>query len=125
MLGIDGATLRFQDPQGEDRDLLGRLHPERDGPGAGRRTTSGWPRPASTSCARGVRTNDQGRPTCPACGPAATSPAEHMLAHVATREGIVAVNSMFGRPDRMRYDAIPAVIYTHPEVASVGAPRSS
>ena len=27
---------------------------------------------------------------------------------------------MFGRPDRARYDAIPAVIYTHPEVASAG-----
>ena len=43
-----------------------------------------------------------------------------MLAHVATREGIVAVNNMFGRPDRVRYDAIPAVIYTHPEVAWAG-----
>ena len=43
-----------------------------------------------------------------------------MLAHAATREGIVAVNNMFGKKDRIRYQAIPAVIYTHPEVASVG-----
>jgi dihydrolipoamide dehydrogenase len=43
-----------------------------------------------------------------------------MLAHVATREAIVAVNTMFGVRDRIRYDAIPAVIYTHPEVATVG-----
>jgi dihydrolipoamide dehydrogenase len=43
-----------------------------------------------------------------------------MLAHAATREGIVAVNNMFGAKDRIRYGAIPAVIYTHPEVASVG-----
>ena len=28
---------------------------------------------------------------------------------------------MFGKPDRMRYSAIPSVIYTHPEVAQVGA----
>jgi len=27
---------------------------------------------------------------------------------------------MFGTKDRIRYNAIPAVIYTHPEVASVG-----
>jgi dihydrolipoamide dehydrogenase len=44
-----------------------------------------------------------------------------MLAHAATREGIVAVNNMFGRKDRIRYHAIPSVIYTHPEVASVGS----
>jgi dihydrolipoamide dehydrogenase len=43
-----------------------------------------------------------------------------MLAHAATREGLVAVNCMFGKKDRIRYDAIPSVIYTHPEVASVG-----
>jgi dihydrolipoamide dehydrogenase len=45
---------------------------------------------------------------------------QYMLAHAATREGIVAVNSMFGIPDRIRYEAIPAVIYTHPEVAMAG-----
>jgi dihydrolipoamide dehydrogenase len=28
--------------------------------------------------------------------------------------------NMFGIPDRIRYNAIPAVIYTHPEVASAG-----
>jgi dihydrolipoamide dehydrogenase len=27
---------------------------------------------------------------------------------------------MFGKKDRIRYHALPAVIYTHPEVASVG-----
>ena len=41
--------------------------------------------------------------------------------HAATREGIVAVNNMFGKKDRIRYHAIPSVIYTHPEVASVGS----
>lgn len=43
-----------------------------------------------------------------------------LLAHAATREGIVAVNNMFGRKDTMRYKAIPNVIYTSPEVASAG-----
>lgn len=43
-----------------------------------------------------------------------------MLAHTAYREGEVAVNNMLGDEDRMSYDAIPAVIYTDPEVASVG-----
>ena len=32
----------------------------------------------------------------------------------------MAVNSMFGMANRIRYEAIPAVIYTHPEVAMAG-----
>lgn len=43
-----------------------------------------------------------------------------MLAHTAYREAEVAVNHMLGINDEMRYDVIPSVIYTDPEVASVG-----
>ncbi len=43
-----------------------------------------------------------------------------MLAHTAYREAEVAVNHMLGKTDEMRYDVIPSVIYTDPEVASVG-----
>ncbi len=43
-----------------------------------------------------------------------------MLAHKASAEGIAAVEAMAGEPAEVNYDAIPAVIYTAPEVASVG-----
>lgn len=43
-----------------------------------------------------------------------------MLAHTAYREAEVAVNDLRGIPDEMRYDAIPSVIYTNPELASAG-----
>ena len=43
-----------------------------------------------------------------------------MLAHTASREGEVAVNNILGKEDRMRYNAIPGVVYTNPEVAGVG-----
>ncbi len=43
-----------------------------------------------------------------------------MLAHTAYREAEVAVSNMLGKRDVMRYDAIPAVLYTNPELASVG-----
>lgn len=46
-----------------------------------------------------------------------------MLAHTAYREAEVAVNHMLGIADEMRYDVIPSVIYTDPEVASVGLSR--
>ncbi len=48
-----------------------------------------------------------------------------MLAHTAYREAEVAVNHMLGRPDEMRYDVIPSVIYTDPEVASVGLSKEA
>ena len=43
-----------------------------------------------------------------------------LLAHTAYREAEVAVNNMLGKRDLMRYDAIPSVIYTNPEVACIG-----
>ncbi len=42
------------------------------------------------------------------------------LAHKASAEGIAAVECIAGLPGEVNYDAIPAVIYTWPEVASVG-----
>lgn len=43
-----------------------------------------------------------------------------MLAHTASREAEVAVNNIAGTPDTMCYNAVPGVVYTNPEVASVG-----
>ena len=43
-----------------------------------------------------------------------------MLAHTAYREAEAAVNDMLGVQDGMDYRAIPGVVYTFPEVASVG-----
>ena len=70
--------------------------------------------------ASGIAISDRGRTNVPGIWACGDVTGQHMLAHVATREGIVAVDTMFGRPGRIRYEAIPAVIYTHPEVASVG-----
>lgn len=43
-----------------------------------------------------------------------------MLAHTAYREADVVVNNLLGRKDQIRYHAIPSVVYTNPELASVG-----
>ncbi len=43
-----------------------------------------------------------------------------MLAHKASEEGVVLAELLAGQRSRVNYDAIPAVIYTWPEVASVG-----
>lgn len=43
-----------------------------------------------------------------------------LLAHTAVREAEVAVHHILGKEDVMSYRAIPGVVYTNPEVASVG-----
>ena len=43
-----------------------------------------------------------------------------MLAHKAEEEGIAAVETMAGLHGHVNYDAIPGVIYTDPELATVG-----
>eukprot|EP01084_Bolivina_argentea_P048022 88512_1 len=43
-----------------------------------------------------------------------------MLAHKAEEEGIACAEIIAGKPGHVNYNAIPGVIYTYPEVASVG-----
>ncbi len=43
-----------------------------------------------------------------------------MLAHKAEEEGVAAAEILAGKHGHVNYGAIPGVIYTHPEVASVG-----
>jgi dihydrolipoamide dehydrogenase len=42
------------------------------------------------------------------------------LAHLSSHEAIAAVENAFGQGGQVRYDCVPACIFTHPEVASVG-----
>lgn len=43
-----------------------------------------------------------------------------MLAHKSEEEGIACVEHIAGKGGHVNYNAIPGVIYTHPEVAWVG-----
>ncbi len=43
-----------------------------------------------------------------------------MLAHKAMEEGVVCVERMAGMKSHLNYDVIPAIVYTHPEIAMVG-----
>jgi dihydrolipoamide dehydrogenase len=42
------------------------------------------------------------------------------LAHVASHQGVVAATNAAGKSARMHYHAVPSVIFTHPEIATVG-----
>ena len=67
-----------------------------------------------------IRIDEQGRTNVPGIWAAGDVTGKVLLAHVASRQAEVVVNTITGRRDRMRYHAIPAVVYTSPEVASVG-----
>ena len=74
--------------------------------------------PAGRPC--GIKVDDRMRTNVPGVYAAGDVTGFSMLAHTASREGEVAVNDMLGIIDNMRYDAIPSVVYTNPEVAGVG-----
>ena len=72
-------------------------------------------------CERGaVVTDGRGRTNVAGVWAAGDVNGRSMLAHTAYREGEAAVRDMLGIRDEVDYDAIPSVIYTNPEVASVG-----
>ena len=72
-----------------------------------------------------VVTDERCRTSVPGIWAAGDVNGKSMLAHTAYREGEVAVSDMLGRADTVNYDAIPSVIYTNPEVASVGETTES
>lgn len=43
-----------------------------------------------------------------------------MLAHKASEEGVACVEMLVSGHGHVNYDAVPAIVYTHPEIASVG-----
>ena len=70
---------------------------------------------------RGIVVDTHMRTSVPGVYAAGDVTALSMLAHTASRQAEVAINDMLGKDDEMRYDAIPGIVYTNPEVAGVGA----
>src|ERR1019366_963578 len=117
VLGIEGDTVRYTASDGSESSVsadcilnaTGRA-PVVDGLGLEEVGVDFGP--------KGVKTSDLGKTNVAGVWACGDVTGRRMLAHAATREGIVAVNNIFGKKDRIRYQAIPSVIYTHPEVSS-------
>ena len=73
----------------------------------------------------GVKVDEKMRTNVPNVFAAGDVTGFSLLAHTASREGEVVVNNLTGRADVMRYNAIPGVVYTNPEVAGVGETEES
>lgn len=69
---------------------------------------------------RGIRINEHCATNVPGVWAAGDVTGKTWLAHAGSRMGEVVVHHLTGRPDRMRYHTIAGVIYTTPEVATVG-----
>lgn len=72
-----------------------------------------------------IKVDSRGRTNIPEVYAAGDVNGYSMLAHTAYREAEVCVNNMLGKKDIMRYDAVPSVIYTNPEVGCVGETEES
>lgn len=73
----------------------------------------------------GIKVDEKMRTNVPDVFAAGDVTGFSLLAHTASREGEVVVNNLAGRDDIMRYNAIPGVVYTNPEVAGVGETEES
>ncbi|MGI6047911.1 MAG: dihydrolipoyl dehydrogenase [Petrimonas sp.] len=73
----------------------------------------------------GIKVDEKMRTNVPNVFAAGDVTGFSLLAHTASREGEVVVNNLTGKEDHMRYNAIPGVVYTNPEVAGVGETEES
>lgn len=68
----------------------------------------------------GIKVDEKMRTNIPNVFAAGDVTGFSLLAHTASREGEVVVNNLTGEKDVMRYNAIPGVVYTNPEISGVG-----
>lgn len=118
VVGIEGNTVVYEDPEGKTQRVSG----DKILVSVGRRANIkglGLEN-IGVEAERGIKVDDRMRTNVPNVYAAGDVTGFSLLAHTASREGEVAINNILGKNDRMRYDAIPGVVYTNPEVAGVG-----
>lgn len=71
--------------------------------------------------AKGIKVDDNMQTNVPGIYAIGDVNGRQMLAHAATMQGLRAINHVLGRTDSIRFDIMPAAIFTNPEAASVGA----
>lgn len=116
---IEGGTVRFV----TSKDTEHSMSAERILVSVGRRPVTegfGLEKLGLEMYGKGVKVDSRMRTSVPGVFAAGDVTGYSMLAHTASREAEVVVNNLTGRDDVMSYDAIPSVVYTNPEVASVG-----
>ncbi|WP_408647962.1 dihydrolipoyl dehydrogenase [Tichowtungia aerotolerans] len=116
---IDGHDVKYVDKKGEEKSIntdvvlmsVGR---------APNLTGMGFEEAGLDFDRRGIKTDEQMRTNLPNVFAIGDVTGKSQLAHSATRMGEVALNTILGRPDRFRMNAIPWAVYSMPEIAGCG-----
>ncbi len=116
---VDGATVVFDDKKGAEQTVEADLVLVATGRAV---NTAGIGLEAINVefDKGGIKVDERARTNVPGVYAAGDVTGRWQLAHFASRQATVAVHDMFGRPDICREDAVPSVVYTDPEIASVG-----
>ncbi|MBR5935304.1 MAG: dihydrolipoyl dehydrogenase [Bacteroidaceae bacterium] len=69
---------------------------------------------------KGITVNDRFETSVPGIYAVGDVTGGIMLAHAATYQGLRALNAICGETDSIRFDLIPAAVFTMPEVAAIG-----
>lgn len=67
-----------------------------------------------------IKVDDQMRTNLPGVFAIGDATGGKLLAHKAEEEGVVAAEVIAGHPTRMHYHSIPSIVYTWPEIATLG-----
>ena len=121
---IDGNVVTYVDAEGGEHNVSG----DKILVSVGRRpvTTGFGLETLGVEMNRGgIKVDNKMRTNVPGVFAAGDVTGFSLLAHTASREGEVVVNNLTGREDSMRYDAIPGVVYTNPEISGVGLTEES
>ncbi len=116
---VNGNEVEYEDPTGAKYTIIG----EKILMSVGRRPVTqgfGLENLGVELNRGGIKVDEKMRTNIPNVFAAGDVTGFSMLAHTASREGEVVVNNLTGRNDVMRYNAIPGVVYTNPEVSCVG-----
>ncbi|AOT71042.1 dihydrolipoyl dehydrogenase [Geosporobacter ferrireducens] len=68
----------------------------------------------------GIRTNEKLETNIPGVYAIGDVNGKYQLAHLASAEGITAVENIFGQESKINYEIVPSCIYSFPEIATVG-----
>jgi dihydrolipoamide dehydrogenase len=116
---VDGGKVFFTDKKGEEQSVEGGLILVATGRAVNTEGL-GLDKLGVDFDRRSIKVNEKAETNVPNVYAAGDVTGRWQLAHFASRQATVAINNMFGEKDICRETAVPAVVYTDPEIASVG-----